>query len=87
MSPGSCNNCYLQTIRLEIIYILYMYKQDSTLNNQQNTINQQFLQTHTRTHTQTYIYIYMMDSAIDLSSVKDVKHWTTYTNDFFIVPT
>ena len=33
MSSGLFKNCYLQTIHLQIIYLVYMYKQDLVSNN------------------------------------------------------
>ena len=38
MNTGLFKNCYLQTIFLQIIYIIYIYKEDLALNNLQMLI-------------------------------------------------
>ena len=44
MSPGSCKNCYPQTIRSQIIYLIDMYKQDLALNISQRMIYRKYNQ-------------------------------------------
>ena len=41
MSSALFKNCYLQGICLQIIYLIYMYKQDLALNNLQGLIMSQ----------------------------------------------
>ena len=38
MNPGLDKNCYLQTIHLQIMYLIYIDKQDLTQNNLQGLI-------------------------------------------------
>ena len=33
LCPGSFKNCYIQTICFQIIYLIYMYKEDLVLDN------------------------------------------------------
>ena len=53
MSPGSFKNVFYK-IYLKIIYLIYMYKQDLALNNQQRLICYKSLSNQTKPQTQTH---------------------------------
>ena len=60
MSFGSFTNCYLQTICLQIIYLICMYKQDFALNDKDYVIKyNQAISFFLSVNSHTYI-LYMM---------------------------